>query len=88
MNLNDFREKIDEIDEQILKLFIERMDTAEKIAKFKYENDLPVLNSSREDEILEKVKKNAGEYGIQAQELFKSLMKISRDFQANKYSLN
>jgi chorismate mutase/prephenate dehydratase len=41
MNLDEMRDKIDTIDEQLLNLFQQRMDTASEIAAFKQQHDLP-----------------------------------------------
>ena len=44
------REKIDSIDEQLVRLFAERMETAAKIAEYKKEHGIPVLDRKRENE--------------------------------------
>ena len=44
MDLSDYRQKLDQIDDQILSLFTERMDIAAEIAAWKRENSLPVLD--------------------------------------------
>ena len=48
MDLTDYRTQIDQIDEQLVKLFTERMKISEEIGKYKSENKLPILNSERE----------------------------------------
>lgn len=50
MNREELRGKIDEIDAQLVKLFSERMEIAAGIAKYKKENNLPVLDPKRERE--------------------------------------
>lgn len=52
---------MDEIDASLVKLFCERMDTAGKIAEYKKENSMPVLDASREREKLSEVVNEAGE---------------------------
>ena len=52
MDLSDYRQKLDQIDDQILSLFTERMDIAAEIAAWKRENSLPVLDVKREKEKL------------------------------------
>ena len=47
MELSDYRKRLDEIDEEILHLFTERMDIAVEIASWKQENSLPVLDALR-----------------------------------------
>ena len=48
MNLEQSRKAIDEIDQQLVKLFTERMACAAEIAAYKKENNLPVLDAGRE----------------------------------------
>ena len=42
MNLEELRENIDRIDDEIINLVEKRMDTAAQIATYKKENNLPV----------------------------------------------
>lgn len=53
-DLSKARDEIDNIDTQIIKLFEQRMDIVKDIANYKIENNLPVLDSSRENMMLEK----------------------------------
>lgn len=55
-DLKQLRDKIDEIDEQIVRLFEERMETVLKVAAYKKENNLPILNQGREEEVIKKNK--------------------------------
>ena len=80
MDLTDFREQIDKIDEELLNLFANRMDVVRQVALFKKENNLPVLDATRENEKLSKID------DPYAQELFKTLFKLSREYQ--KVQLN
>ena len=50
MNLDELRLEIDKIDDQLIKLFQERMEVSAKIAEYKRENNLPVLDPKRERE--------------------------------------
>lgn len=54
MGLDELRQKIDQIDTGLLSLFLERMEAVGQVARFKFENSLPVLHPGREREILEK----------------------------------
>lgn len=55
MELSDYRKQIDEIDDQITKLFQQRMDAAAGIAQVKREKNLPVYDPAREREKLGEV---------------------------------
>lgn len=82
MELKECREKLDKIDEQIIKLFLERMDTVREVAEYKKAHDLPVLAPAREAEILKKVRERSGdEFAPYAATLFETLMYVSREYQ-------
>ena len=44
MTLEEVRKEIDAIDQQLLPLFLKRMDCAKQVAEIKREHHLPVLN--------------------------------------------
>ncbi len=82
MNLHELRQQIDDIDRQLVDLYCRRMDTAREIGRYKRENNLPVLDSERERNLLNKVAEQAGEeyeQGIRA--LYHLLMEHSRQRQ-------
>lgn len=81
MTLEEIRGKIDAIDEQLLPLFLARMDCAKQVAAVKKEKNLPVFNAAREQEILNAVQEKAGDYGAQARLFYASLMEMSRALQ-------
>lgn len=83
LELSEIREKIDSIDEKLLELFCERMDCAKMVAEYKKGTNTPVLNLKREQEILDKVSKNSGEYSSYSRLLFSSIMELSRSLQHN-----
>ena len=52
MDLKDLRKKIDKIDDDMVRLFRQRMDVSAEIAQYKREHNLPIYDSSREREKL------------------------------------
>ena len=78
MSLSEIRQKIDEIDSQLLPLFIERMKCSEQVAKNKIEQNLPIFNESRENQILDKVEKSADDFDTEAKMLYTVMMSLSR----------
>ena len=52
MELKEYREQIDRIDAELVRLFQERMKVSAAIGQYKKENGLPVLDRSREREKL------------------------------------
>ena len=70
-DIKGFREIIDEQDEVILEALRKRMDAVKEIGRIKQEKGLPVLDSSREAEILE------GKEDYE-QEVLKKIIEVSR----------
>ncbi len=82
-DLNDLRKQIDEIDSSLLPLFLKRMECSMGVAEYKIANNIPVLDQSREAQILnDKIAKVADELKIPVRDFFASIMKISRGMQA------
>ena len=50
--LEKCRQIIDEIDTKIIELYEKRMEVVENVIKYKLENNIPVLDSNREDLML------------------------------------
>ena len=82
MNLDDLRNKIDKIDEGILRLFEERMDVVSQVAMYKKANNIPVLDSGREAEKLQAISgKVMPQLEPLAHILFTNLFELSRSHQ-------
>ena len=58
MNLADWRRRIDEIDEKLVKLLNERSHCALEIGKLKQEAKIPLYQPDRENEVLENAERN------------------------------
>lgn len=76
--LGEIRDEIDAIDRQLLPLFLARMKCSERVAELKREAGAPVLNPQREQEILDRVREEAGEFGPSAAALYAAIMGVSR----------
>ena len=84
-DLSKIREKINEIDNQIIELWKERMETCLSVAQYKKENNLPVLDSKRETELLNRISNMAGEdLEVYSRVLYDTVMTVSRAYQ-HKY---
>ena len=82
MDLNELRQQINSIDDELLNLFTRRMDLATQVADYKRAHDLPILQPAREREILKKVADKAGpELGGYARVLFSMLIELSKSYQ-------
>ncbi|MDR3982014.1 MAG: prephenate dehydratase domain-containing protein [Dysosmobacter sp.] len=86
MELSEIREKIDTVDDQLLKLFLERMSLAEEVAAYKNEHRLPILNKERERAVLARVTEQSGEKERYAYHLFSTLFELARSRQAELIS--
>ena len=86
MELSEIREKIDAVDDQLLDLFLQRMDLSEEVAAYKNEHHLPILNKERERAILAKVTEKSGEKERYAYHLFSTLFELARSRQAELIS--
>ena len=83
MDLKDYRNEIDKIDSELVRLFQERMDIAAQIANYKKSHGLPILQPSREQEKLQALSMLCRE-DLQAylQELYSHIFELSRSYQA------
>lgn len=79
-SLDELRKQIDEIDEKIVDLFERRMDCAEEVGRYKLKNGIPVLDSGREDQLLEKRLELVKDKRLDGDvsRLFRLLMSMSR----------
>ena len=79
MDIRELREQIDRIDSEIVRLYGERMETTRRIGQYKKAHNLPVSDTEREREVLNRAGEAAGaenENGVRA--LFALLMSQSR----------
>ena len=83
MELSDIRVKIDEIDDQLLKLFLQRMELSDHVANYKNANGIPILNKTRERAVLANITEKAGDqWERYAYHLWSTLFELSRSRQA------
>ena len=82
-DLKKYRNRIDEIDDEIVKLFLERIDISKDVADYKIKNGKPVLDRERELSKLETLKSKAPEKfeALGIAELFEQIMAMSRKYQ-------
>ena len=58
MTIDDIRQEIDRLDDELLQIFNQRADLALKIGELKKEHNLPIYDPSREKRIFDKMKAN------------------------------
>ena len=87
MELQDYRNQLDAVDDQIAGLFRQRMELVKQVADYKKEHNTPVLAANRERDILYRV---TGLCGPELEEytkiLYSTLLELSRDYQENRLS--
>lgn len=85
MELKDIRQKINEIDKEMAKLFEERMKASSEVANYKREHALPIFDSSREQEVINKnleyiTDENIKQYYVN---FLQKTMDVSKQYQAS-----
>ena len=82
MELKAYRNEIDRIDDEIVRLFQERMDVAAKIAEYKKEQGMAILQPAREREKLAEVsEKSREDMQSYMRVLYSLLFELSRTYQ-------
>lgn len=84
-DLLEIREQINNIDNQIIELWKERMALSLEVAKYKKENHIPILDSKREAELLNRIGDMAGDdLEVYSRVLYDTIMTVSKSYQ-HKY---
>lgn len=81
--LEQYRKDIDAIDQELTRLFELRLNTVLKVGDYKKQHDLPVLDASREQAVIEK---NIGRlkdprFEPEVTQFFQSMMDITKETQ-------
>lgn len=83
MEIADWRNRIDELDEQIVKLLCERAACAVAIGEIKRQSDAPIYEPRREQQVIEHARRvNPGPLtGEQVQDIYERVMDVMRSLQ-------
>ena len=85
MELSELRNQIDEIDKELVALFIKRMNCSANVAEYKREYNMPVLDASRERALIDKISEFSGEeFEDYARTLYSTILDLSRSYQHKK----
>ena len=85
MDLKSIRGQLDGIDDRLIALFRERMNLVREVAAYKKEKGMPILDSGREREIMNRVSLEAGEdLEHYAKFLYQTLFSVSRAYQGEQ----
>jgi len=89
IRLEVIRNRINEIDEQIIELMAERTHFAKEIALLKKALDMPIYNNKREQEIYEKTRKLCEKYDFDhnvALQIMDILIKHNKELQMKEFN--
>ena len=85
MDLSEIRQQIDGIDQELVRLFCQRMNLSAQVADYKKANNLPIFVPARERAILQKVAEMAGpEMENYTRVLYSMLFELSRSYQSKR----
>ncbi|MCL2403660.1 MAG: chorismate mutase [Coriobacteriia bacterium] len=81
--LASLRQEIDHIDDQICELLLHRMQVVEQVAELKRNEDIPILHSNREAEILQRLTDGlTPQQAHDIETLYRLLFEVSRKRQS------
>lgn len=77
------RNEIDQIDEEIIKLYEKRMEIVKEVINYKIDNNIEILDSSREEKMLNKnlTKISKDEYKKYYKDVLSGFLKASKEMQ-------
>ena len=85
-DLKDIRLDINKVDEELKRLFLERMSYVEQVREYKAATNTPVKNKSREADILKSKLEGVEDFLSETSEFFKSMIEISCNYQDERLS--
>lgn len=82
MKLDEIRKEIDNVDEELVALYKKRMMLSAEVAEYKKNNNMPILDSSRERALLAKISEMSGsEFEEYSRTLYSTILDLSRSYQ-------
>ncbi|MCY7165308.1 chorismate mutase [Streptococcus gallolyticus subsp. gallolyticus] len=86
MNLDTIRQEIDHVDQELVALLEKRMQLVNQVVAYKKATGKPILDTSREDTVLQKVASRVEDKAFEQTIVnsFADIMKNSRDYQAKQ----
>ena len=85
MDLQELRNEIDSIDNELVKLFLRRMEVSAQVADYKKLHDLPIFVPAREREKLRNVAELAGpDMANYTKVLYSMIFELSRSYQSKR----
>lgn len=90
MELEEIRKEIDLVNADLVKLIEKRMDLVQQVTAYKRQHHLSVLDTGRQQFILEEIKKQVKNpaYSDTVAESFEGIMAASRNYQSRMIESN
>lgn len=82
--MKPFRKRIDDLDDQIIDLLVQRTEIIREVADFKYKNNIPAVLQDRVDEVRERCAARAEQQNMDAdtiRTMYATLIKYSCDLE-------
>ena len=81
--LEEAREIINEVDDEMINLYMKRMAAVRMVAEYKIENNMPILDAGREDIIIERNLEKLSNKVLEPYylEFFNGVLSSSKDYQ-------
>ena len=78
--LEDSRKEIDQINTELVKLLEKRFAAVKGVVEYKKENNLPVFDSAREEEVLNKISEKVSNEELKPyiKEVFRDVMDVTK----------
>jgi chorismate mutase len=86
-DIQKLRKRIDEIDEQILRLLGERAETCRSIGLLKKEQGMPITDPYRENEVYAKIRAKATDFSLdsnEAEAVYRQIVNMCSSVQESK----
>lgn len=84
--IDKLRNKIDKIDDKIIKLLNKRFDVSRRIGAFKAKSGIGITDGGREKFIFDKIGRLSGKYAGQTTQVYGQIILSSKEIQKNTTS--
>ena len=81
MDLNELRQGLNELDDKLVKLFVERLEIVNQVAEFKRKQEMKIIDRPREEQILERLSLTHPAFTFEIRQLYEQIFQISRSLQ-------
>jgi len=86
-DIKKLRKRIDEIDEQLLRFLGERSEICRSIGLLKKDNDMPITDSYRENQVYRNIREKAPDFGLDADQveaIYRQIVNMCSSVQESK----